>query len=113
MPSYEFEIPVIFDSDNGVSPAIQACIYLHRIFHDAHGQDYRECRAVEDITMPKGKFLAKSTGKTSMVGTTSDLHTHMFTPARLGKDKLRFMLDIGAAKKIDVVVIFNATRFEP
>lgn len=65
-----------------------------------------ECKITKFITMPKGKLSPPT-------WTGAGEGDYMYTPPRVGTDTVRFILENGAGKKVDVTVKIKTIKWAP
>lgn len=90
-------------SSTGVNLAGNACMFLDvEIGHvGAWGPD---CKVERILQMPRGTLTPKIG-----LGGTSD--TYWYTPRRAGTDTMRYIVENGAGKRVDVTVRFNSSVY--
>ena len=106
MPSYKFPIHAYLEmGPKKIAPEMQACIWLNRIYED---KEYQECSLVKMLKPPQGKLKGPITEKTWQGVETY----YEYSPRRLGNDRMRFVLQFGANRKIDATAIIKVEPFE-
>ena len=65
-----------------------------------------ECKITQYITLPKGKLSPPT-------WTGAGEGDYMYTPPRVGTDTVRFILENGAGKKVDVTVKIRTVKWAP
>lgn len=103
LPSFTFSIP--FNGEGmkeEIAPIRQACIYLNKGFGgNGPKWQWRTCTLV--------KYLA--TPKTLVEAPDNDRFSHFYTPRRVGKEKLRFVIAFGE-QHIDVTCVLHTEPYE-
>ncbi|MDR0578298.1 MAG: matrixin family metalloprotease [Candidatus Accumulibacter sp.] len=112
LPTLTFEssdIEFHLDKDGRPFPqilnlALQSCFYLDVEAGQA-GAWGPECKIVRFLEMPVGKLEPQTKGYFD--------GDSMYIPIRDGMDKVRFILDNGAGRQVDVTVYINVLKWEP
>lgn len=103
MPLFPFEIPFNGSGmEEEISPIIQACVYLNNGFRKTHGWVERECTLVKYLSKP-ATLIEVPRG--------SRRFTHLYTPRKVGKEKLHFVMQFGD-KPVEVICILKTTPWE-
>lgn len=120
MPSYRFPLTVEFDTHpNKLAPELQACIWLYQI-HMLAVQGEKDgpsetdekdshCKLVRVVKAPKwtlGPVIEQE------VWGGSAYPIYQYSPVRVGRDQMRFVLQYGA-DQIDCTADIKVIPFEP